>query len=395
MKSSGSRWPIEHLGTLCDVSIGRTPARNRADYWGQGAPWLSIADMSQGREIADTKESITAAAIEECNCRPVSTGTVLLSFKLSIGKVGIAGRNLFTNEAIAALPIRDTNRLRSDFLYWALKSNDLTVGRDRAAKGITLNKAKLLKIPIPVPPIDEQGQIAAILDKADGLRAKRRAALGQLDTLAQSLFVDMFGDPGAAQKDQTVRLGEDLVFVTSGGRGWAKFYTPSGDRFIRSLDVRENFIADDDAVFVSVPDSAEARRTQVRPGDVLLTITGSRIGRVAPVSAVHGGAFISQHVAILRPAPARLEPLFLSTYLGLEAGGQRQIAKVQYGQAKPGLNFNQIRDFRIPKASLGAQQEFVRRVNAVTAIRIDQVKAQVRSDTLFASLQHRAFRGEL
>lgn len=102
-----------------------------------------------------------------------------------------------------------------------------------------------------------------------------------------------------------------------------------------------------DAVFVKPPNGAEADRTRVKPGDLLLTITGSRIGRVAPVSERLNGAFISQHVAILR-LKAGLLPEFLSMFLSLDAGGQREIARVHYGQTKPGLNLDQIRELRAP-----------------------------------------------
>jgi len=190
-----SKWESLPLGKLCEVNIGRTPARDRQDYWGHGNLWLSIADMNQGRILETTKERITDVAVCECNCRLVEVGTVLLSFKLSIGKVGIASVPLFHNEAIASLPIRDTSRLLPDYLYWALQAIDLTHGLDRAAKGLTLNKAKLLEIKLPIPPLEEQKRIAEILDRSQFLISKRQEAIALLDTLTQAIFIEMFGDP--------------------------------------------------------------------------------------------------------------------------------------------------------------------------------------------------------
>jgi type I restriction enzyme S subunit len=126
-----------------------------------------------------------------------------------------------------------------------------------------------------------------------------------------------------------------------------------------------------------------------------LTITGSRIGRVAPAFDDLEGAYISQHVAILRVATTRLEPSFLSFFLSFEAGGQQQIAKAQYGQTKPGLNFEQIRRFQIPVPPIALQREFVRRVDAVDRLASANRASLAEMDALFASLQHRAFRGEL
>jgi type I restriction enzyme S subunit len=211
-----SAWTKAPLREICEVNIGRTPARNRSDFWGDGHAWLSIADMNQGRDLLTTKETITDLAIRECNCRPAEPGTVLLSFKLSIGKVGIAQIPLFTNEAIAALPIQDRTHLCAEYLYWALQSVDLTLGLDRAAKGLTLNKAKLLEIEIPLPPLAEQRRIAEVLDRAEALRAKRRAALAQLDSLTQSVFLDLFGDPATNPKGWPRKPAGEIGRVITG-----------------------------------------------------------------------------------------------------------------------------------------------------------------------------------
>jgi len=259
-----------------------------------------------------------------------------------------------------------------------------------------LNTDRCLKLPLPLPPLAEQRRIAEVLDRAEALRAKRRAALAKLDSLTQSLFLDLFGDPATNPKGVNVELlGNHLLFVTSGGRGWAEFYAPTGSRFIRSLDVQMNHIGSDDIAFVAAPDNAEARRTRVQGGDVLLTITGSRIGRVAPVPEDLDGSFISQHVAILRVDSKRIEPSFLSFFLSFEAGGQRQIAKAQYGQTKPGLNFEQIKRFQVLVPPIPLQREFARRVTAVEALKTAQRASLAELDALFATLQHRAFRGEL
>lgn len=118
-----------------------------------------------------------------------------------------------------------------------------------------------------------------------------------------------------------------------------------------------NHISNDSAVFVDAPQGAEAERARVRTGDVLLTITGSQIGRIAPVPTHLERAFVSQHVAILRLNPGLL-PVFLSMFMSLESGGQGEIARLQYGQTKPGLNLDQIREFRIPVPPPAATEKF-------------------------------------
>lgn len=259
-----------------------------------------------------------------------------------------------------------------------------------------VSKSYIQSLDIPLPPLPEQRRTSEVLDRAEALRTKRRVALVQLDALTQAIFVDMLSDPARPLKHEAIdSLGEHLIFITSGSRGWAQYYASTGSRFIRSLDVQMNRFGVEDLVYVVPPDNAEARRTQVRGGDVLLTITGSRIGRVAAVPDELQGSYISQHVAILRTNSKRVEPTFLAFFLSLEAGGQRQIAKAQYGQTKPGLNFDQIRCFQIPVPSIDLQREFARRVAGVEKLKTTYCASLAELDALFASLQHRAFRGEL
>lgn len=248
---------------------------------------------------------------------------------------------------------------------------------------------------IPLPPLPEQRRIAAILDQADGLRTKRRAAIAQPDTLAQSIFFDMFLSSARGSGPFAWEpLGHSLCFVTSGSRGWAKYYSTSGARFVRSMDVLMNSIANEDVAFVNPPNNAEARRTVVHAGDVLLTITGS-VGRVVVAPQCLEGAYISQHVAILRLNRGRLLPTFVAHFLAADQGGQRRIAAAQYGQTKPGLNLEQIRGIEIPVPTIDLQCEFERRVWATDGLRAKHLHSLAHLDALFASLQHSAFRGEL
>lgn len=390
-----SAWPTVALDSLCEINVGRTPSRYESAYWEDGIyPWVSISDMSRSKRIAVTKESFSEKARTECNMKPVQPGTVLLSFKLSIGKVSIADRKLYTNEAIAALPVLDSKRLDPIYLAHALEAVDFSGTGNRAVMGATLNKAALKKLRIPLPPLDEQKRIAAILDQADELRRKRQHAIDRLNQLGQAIFHEMFGAT-ADSPDKAIELSGLLTFVTSGGRGWSKYYAEAGTRFIRSFDVQMNTISSDDIAFVDAPNNAEARRTAIQTGDVLLTITGSKIGRVAPIPADFGPAFVSQHVAILRADQSRILPEFLSYYLSLPNGGQLQIAKNQYGQTKPGLNFDQIGRFLVPDVSISQQRAFVDAVAQVDDISSKADAAFMRDETLFQSLQHRAFQGEL
>ena len=171
------RWPLVRLEEICEVSIGRTPSRSNSSYWEGEEPWLSISDMNQGKTLIETKEGITSKAIKECNMKIIVPGTVLFSFKLSIGKVGRASIPMYTNEAIASLPIKDENLIDPIYLMYYLKEIAPKLTSDRAAMGATLNKQKLKEIKISLPPLDEQRRIAKELDLSIKMRDLARSRI--------------------------------------------------------------------------------------------------------------------------------------------------------------------------------------------------------------------------
>jgi type I restriction enzyme S subunit len=174
------------LGELCHIRIGRTPSRAKPEYWGGDIPWATISDL-QGPTLSETREGITALAVQEARMEPVPAGTLLFSFKLSIGKMSVAESSMFTNEAIAALTPRDPKSLDRDYLRFALMTVDTGEGSSMAVKGRTLNSTSLADIQIPWRSIDTQRRIAARLTAqlqriAEAERALdvRSAAIGNL-----------------------------------------------------------------------------------------------------------------------------------------------------------------------------------------------------------------------
>lgn len=165
-------WQIKKLGDLCEIEIGKTPARANKAFWDEKREtinvWLSIADLLNVEDniVADSKEYLSdkGAAISKI----VREGTLLASFKLTLGRLAFAGRDLFTNEAIAALTIFNEHELSKKFLFYFLHFFDWrkAAENDVKLKGMTLNKAKLKEMPVHFPPTSEQQRIVGILDEA-------------------------------------------------------------------------------------------------------------------------------------------------------------------------------------------------------------------------------------
>lgn len=167
-----SGWPNVPLGNLCQIELGATPPRGSPRYWDEGRTtgnvWLSIADLptTLNAVVSDSKEYLSNEGA--ARGKIVKAGTLLVSFKLTLGRLAYAGCDLRTNEAIAALSIKDSKRIEKEYLYWYLTYFDwdkAAEGEDKV-KGKTLNKAKLKDLQVLLPPVEEQRRIVAVLDEA-------------------------------------------------------------------------------------------------------------------------------------------------------------------------------------------------------------------------------------
>lgn len=155
------------LGDICDIVIGGTPSRRNPSYWGGSNLWVKIRDMNNTSVIEDTDEKITDVGVKESNVKLLKRGTLLFSFKLTIGKVSIAGKDLYTNEAIAGIVPKDESQVLPKYLYHLLPRVDYTAYTQRATKGKTLNKDIMKVIEIPLPSLAEQKKIVEKLDKEE------------------------------------------------------------------------------------------------------------------------------------------------------------------------------------------------------------------------------------
>lgn len=317
------------------------------------------------------------------------------------GKVSFVGNSFpykkaAINEHLFSLRV-NTREASPKYVFLFLKSprgqkEILKDFRGAAIGGISRGFVELAKIPLPS--LDDQTRIAHLLGKVEELISQRKQHLQHLDDLLKSVFLGMFGDPARNPKNhKKSTVGHFITHLTSGGRGWAKYYSPSGKRFIRSLDVQMNSIGSDESVYVTPPENKETERTRVQSGDVLLTITGSLIGRVCFVPVGFEEAYVSQHVAIIRTQG--LNPVYLSYYLSMPNCGQRAIRKQQYGQAKPGLNLTQIRNFEIIEPDPVLQNLFATIVEKVDSIRSRYQQSLTNFENLYGALSQKAFRGEL
>ena len=185
------------LKDIFDLQIGKTPSRNNSEYWNtEDHKWISIADLTRtGKYISETKEYLSENAIQKSGIKVIPANTVVMSFKLSIGKTAITAEDMYSNEAIMAFLDKHVVEVLPEYILYMFKFKNWDEGSNEAVMGKTLNKAILSEIEIDICPIEEQRVIVDVLDKMMLALENRENELFLLDDLIKARFVEMFGDP--------------------------------------------------------------------------------------------------------------------------------------------------------------------------------------------------------
>ena len=175
------------LEDLFDLQMGKTPSRNNTDYWNsKDHKWISIGDLSKcGKYIEDTKEYLSGKAVEESGISIIPAGTVVMSFKLSIGKTAITPEPMYSNEAIMSFRDKHLVPLLPDYIYYMFSGRNWDSGTNKAVMGKTLNKATLSKIRVKIHAIEKQKEIVQILDKVKSLINARQLEIQKMDLLVK------------------------------------------------------------------------------------------------------------------------------------------------------------------------------------------------------------------
>ena len=390
-----SGWPTVRLEDCAEIVSGATPSTSESAYWDGDVCWATPKDLSElkGAYISDTPRKITRSGLQSCAATVLPTDSVLFSSRAPIGHVAINTVPMATNQGFKSF-VPDRERVHAKFLYhWLRRNRPYLESLGNGATFKEVSKAVVARIEIPLPPLPEQRRIAEILDKADALRAKRRAALAQLDTLTQSIFLDMFGDPATNAKGWPKASLEELFEIARGGSprpiddyiiddphgiNWIMIGdTVEGGKYITSTKKRIR------------PEGARRSRA-VKPGDFLLTNSMS-FGRpyiMRTSGCIHDGWLV------LSPRREDVEPNYFYALLGTQAV-YAEFARRAPGATVKNLNIDLVRGVTVPVPPLPAQEKFAAIVASIEGRASTYSRSLAECDALFTSLQHRAFRGEL
>lgn len=349
------------IGDLFTLQMGKTPARSNSSFWGNGHIWVSISDLSNcNKYIASSRELITDDAVQESGIRIAPQGTLIMSFKLSLGKTAITASNLYTNEAIMAFIDKKIVPLDINYVYHLFNNWDWSRATNKAVMGLTLNKATLSQIKIPIPSLNTQKAIANILDKIDESITLRKRQLEIFNQLVKSRFLEMFGDPNdvsilslPGEKKSIEDVCDGIYGGGTPSKSHKEYYTGKipwvtpKDMKTLSIDDSQNHI-NSEAI-----ENSTAKLIPKRC--VLMVIRSGILKHTLPVAINNVEVTINQDMKAFVPSSLITPEYLLYTFKLME---KSILSKVR-GVTADNIEFSEFRKRRIVVPPIEVQTQFV------------------------------------
>lgn len=386
---------IVSLKEIATFTSGGTPSKKNPAFYTNGTiPWITGADINDSRSIS-ARTNVTEDAIAKSAATAMPAGTIALVTRTSVGKVGIfTQRTAFSQDITGITPGPEVD---STYLVHFLESQAHLLKRE--SRGATIKgvaREIVGNLPLALPSIAEQRRIAAILNKADAIRTKRRSLLAHIDSLERSSFLEAFGDLDA-RSHVTDALLESKGAIRTGPFGSQLLHEEFVDEGVAVLGL-DNVVGNDfkwaKRRFVTPAKYAELSRYTVHPGDVLISIMGT-VGRCVVVPEGIPASINTKHICAITLDRSVAQPTFVRAAFLWHPATRRYLAHETKGAIMAGLNMGIIKRMPLPLPPLGAQIQFADKVAAIHAER-DRVATALETDEeLFTALRHRAFLGEL
>ena len=392
--------PTALLGEIAEVAAGGGAPQNADSFTAEGTPFIRAGSLNPlvNGASESTLEHLTDEVAKEHGLRKFPRDTVVFAKSGMSATKGhvyrLRNEAYVVNHLAAIIP---TQRVVPEFLEHSLRVfSPVRLIQDAAYPSVRLSDVATMKIPLP--PLAEQRRIAEVLDRAEALRAKRRAALAQLDALTQSLFLDLFGDPATNPKRWPVRRLIELI-IDGPQNGLYKPSTDygSGTPILRIDAFYDGAVTDISALKRVRLAEDERNKFRLTEDDVVINRVNSLeyLGKCALIPKLPEKAVFESNMMRMRFDPKTTQPRFVVQFLqtGFVKSQIQMCAKHAVNQAS--INQQDVSGFRVNLPPLPLQREFTRRVTAVESLKTAQRAALAELDALFATLQHRAFRGEL
>ena len=393
-------WLTVGLSQVIVFSKGKKPNILLKEMQESFVPYVDIKAFEKGiiDEYADIQSS---KLIDQNDVLVVWDGA-----RCGLPGIGLAGAACST--LMVLKPVLSNPRFLYHFLMYCYKFIN---SKPKGTGTPHVNPDVFWSLPFPIVPLNEQKRIVAklvsIMPRIDSVKERLEKIPAILKRFRQSvLTAAVTGKLTEKWREEHPEVGEWkeiqsrelFLFVTSGSRGWAKYYSEKGPLFLRIGNLDHNSIELDltNKQFVTPPENAEGVRTKVQTNDILISITAD-VGMIALVPCNLGEAYINQHISLARPNSIA-NPVYLAWFLA-SPEGQTQFLSLQKGATKVGLGLDDIKNVIVPLPPLDEQKEIVRQVDKLFAL-ADKVeehyqKARARMEALAQSVLAKAFRGEL
>ena len=340
------------LSDLFDLQMGKTPSRNNPNYWNsKDYLWVSISDMSgYDKYVSSTKEYISERAVKESGIKTIPANTVIMSFKLSIGKTAITTESIFSNEAIMAFIDKKTTAIDPEYIFYLFSGKDWDEGSNKAVMGKTLNKATLSNTEVDIPSLDIQKERVDKLNKISTLIADKKQQLNQLDELVKARFVEMFGD----NFGEIVELG-NVCDVRDGTHDSPKYHN-EGYPLVTSKNICNGKIDFSTCNLIQKEDYDKInKRSKVEIGDILMPMIGT-VGN--PIIINTNNEFAIKNVALIKfKDNSVILNTFVKALLESDYFGRAVLSKTKGGTQKF-ISLGDIRKLELNLPPIELQNQF-------------------------------------
>ena len=393
-----SKWKTVRLGDVCEIQSGGTPSRSKQEYWKNGnIPWIKIGDFS-GKYLSQSSEFITEEGLNNSSAKLFSKGTILYSIFATLGEVSILNIDATTNQAIAGIKLRNESEINIDFFYLYLKSLKDEVNRiGRGVAQNNINLSILKNFIIPLPPLETQKQIAAVLDKCTSLISKYKQILKKYDTLIKSRFIEMFGDPTTNPMNwDTVNISSLLTANASNGF-FAKRdeYTEDGNvEVLGVVNIVNTMYSRIDLLPKTNASEKDIKKYSVKYGDMLFcrsSLVAEGIGKASIVPEnINKTILFECHVIRLRLDLNKCVPEYMQM-LSTTSFFRNQVLKHAKTSTMTTIGQDGIlkTDVRLPP--IEKQKQFLSFIKQIDKSKFVVQKSLEKAETLYKSLMQEYF----
>lgn len=377
------------LGSICKILSGGTPKTGVPEYWNGDRKWITPAELSESSYVVcDTDRKLTGAGVKSAGLTPLPEGTVILSSRAPIGKVAIAGCEMYCNQGFKNLVCSE--HIYNKYLYWYLKSKtDFLNSLGRGATFKEISKTTVSEIELDVPEYSEQVEKVIRLEKLQSIITHRRAQLAKLDELVKCRFVEMFGDPANDQSNkwELSSLGKEFE-IYSGGTPTTtipEFWDGGAIPWIGSNACKNVILNTNDGKFITEAGLNNSSARWVHSGYVLIALVGATIGKTA---LLNFSTTTNQNVAAINvPANHNYMPEFIYIYVQML---HRKFLELGDGGFKM-ANLNFIRQLPLLSPPVKMQKSFTAFFRQLDKSRLVIQASLAETQKLFDSLMQEYF----